>query len=156
MELEIIDSSRKRLSQFRVLRKIRNSDILIQVSASEGTGLPILEAIGLGTEILSTPVGVFGELFENTDLRLLNSITAESIHLSLHQLLETRIADSHKSSIAFQRYIEEILLEEIPLANKRKIEFLTTNRLKTRVKIEFIWFLRFVKFKASYFLISNS
>ena len=155
MELEIIDSSRKRVSQFKVLRKIRNSDILIQVSASEGTGLPILEAIALGTEILSTPVGVFGELFENTDVRLINPLTAESIHLRLHHLLETGTADRNKPGIAFQRYVGKILLEEIPLANKRDIKFLTTNRLKTRVKIEFIWFLRFAKFKANNLLTSN-
>lgn len=60
--LDVIDSGVSRISHEMVLQKIRNSDVLIQTSSSEGTGLPILEALGLETDVLTTDVGVASEI----------------------------------------------------------------------------------------------
>ena len=152
MELEIIDSSQQRISQLNVLKKIRNSDVLIQASLSEGTGLPILEALGLGTEVLSTPVGVFNEIFGINDMRSLDILTPENIHLGLHKLVEAEIADSNESTFRFQKYIGKILLEEIPLTNKRKIEFLATSNRKNQIGTELRWFFRYARFKVKNFM----
>lgn len=152
MELEIIDSGKKRISHFNVLKKIRNSDVLVQVSMSEGTGLPILEALGLGTEILSTPVGVFNELFEISDIRSLDVLTSENIHLGLHKLVEAEIADGIQSTLKFQKYIGKIVLEKIPLTDKRKIEFLTTNSRKIRIRTELLWLFRYARFMVKKFI----
>lgn len=61
-ELIVIDSSNERFSNHRVLEMIQSADVLVQTSASEGTGLPILEAIGLGTLVITTNVGVAPEI----------------------------------------------------------------------------------------------
>lgn len=53
-----IDSSSKRVNQGEVLRSLAGSELLIVTSHSEGTGLPILEALGVGTNVLSTDVGI--------------------------------------------------------------------------------------------------
>jgi glycosyltransferase involved in cell wall biosynthesis len=46
------------VSNREVVGLISQSKILIQASRSEGTGLPVLEAMALGTVPISTPVGV--------------------------------------------------------------------------------------------------
>lgn len=53
-----IDSSLNRVNQGEVLRSLAGSELLIVTSHSEGTGLPILEALGVGTNVLSTDVGI--------------------------------------------------------------------------------------------------
>lgn len=57
----VVDSATKRIPNYKVLEMIARSEILIQASQSEGTGLPVLEAIGLGTTVLTTEVGIVEE-----------------------------------------------------------------------------------------------
>lgn len=57
----IIDSASQRKTQQEVLRNLASSEVLIVTSTSEGTGLPILEALGVGTNVLTTDVGVVRE-----------------------------------------------------------------------------------------------
>ena len=60
--LIVIDSSIEYLNNHRVLEMIQSADVLIQTSASEGTGLPIIEAVGLGTSVITTKVGIAPEI----------------------------------------------------------------------------------------------
>lgn len=61
-ELIVIDSSIKRFENHSVLEMIQSADVLVQTSSTEGTGLPILEAMGLGTLVITTKVGVAPEI----------------------------------------------------------------------------------------------
>jgi glycosyltransferase involved in cell wall biosynthesis len=59
--LEIIDSSSKKLSHHEVLERMANADVILQSSESEGTGLPLLEATLHGAVPISTDVGIAKE-----------------------------------------------------------------------------------------------
>ena len=71
VDLKIIDSAHGKLKNSEVINQIRASDILIQASTSEGTGLPLLEALGVGTEVLTTRVGVAEEILGGDSARVL-------------------------------------------------------------------------------------
>ncbi len=61
-ECIVVDSARNRISNLETLKLIHQSHVLVQASRNEGTGMPILEALGLNTAILTTNVGVAPEL----------------------------------------------------------------------------------------------
>jgi glycosyltransferase involved in cell wall biosynthesis len=111
-ELTLIDSGKGSLPYFDVLSKIRESDILIQTSKSEGTGLSALEAMALETSVLSTPVGVFSEIIPiDLENHLINSNLAE-IHSKIHSI------NLKKSTNAFLKTWEKYL--DIALSEKVK------------------------------------
>lgn len=62
VESEVLDSFVERIPQREVFQKIARADLLFVTSHSEGTGLPILEALGLGTSVISTDVGIARDL----------------------------------------------------------------------------------------------
>ncbi len=62
----IIDSNSRPISNIEVLREIARSSFLIQTSQSEGTGLPVLEALSMGTIPITTDVGVAGEVLKGS------------------------------------------------------------------------------------------
>lgn len=62
IELELIDSSFRRLPNSEVLERLTPSTLLIQTSDSEGTGLPLLEALARGSTPITTRVGVAPEI----------------------------------------------------------------------------------------------
>jgi hypothetical protein len=61
VEAQIIDSAVVKLSQDEVFQKLATSELLMVTSLAEGTCLPILEALGMGTNVISTDVGVAQE-----------------------------------------------------------------------------------------------
>lgn len=62
IELELIDSSSQRLPNSEILKRLAPSTLLIQASESEGTGLPLLEALARGSTPITTRVGVAPEI----------------------------------------------------------------------------------------------
>jgi glycosyltransferase involved in cell wall biosynthesis len=62
IELELIDSGSQRLPNSEVLKQLTPSTLLIQTSESEGTGLPLLEALARGSTPITTRVGVAPEI----------------------------------------------------------------------------------------------
>jgi glycosyltransferase involved in cell wall biosynthesis len=58
----VIDSAVKYLPNNEVLQKIRQAEILLMPSKSEGTGMPFLEALSLGTLPLVSSTGVAPEI----------------------------------------------------------------------------------------------
>ena len=83
-DIKVIDSAKEYISQNKVLQFIRDSDILLQTSKNEGTGLTLLEAIGLGTNVVSSKVGIAPELLNEN--HLLQSLNAKDIHSKIHSL----------------------------------------------------------------------
>lgn len=59
---KIIDSATKKVKHRQVLEELSRSSILLHPSASEGTGLPILEAALMGCFPITTDVGIAKEL----------------------------------------------------------------------------------------------
>jgi glycosyltransferase involved in cell wall biosynthesis len=63
LRFKVIDRGRAFIPQRSTLIEIAKSNFLLQTSASEGTGLPVLEALALGTYPLTTDVGINREVF---------------------------------------------------------------------------------------------
>jgi glycosyltransferase involved in cell wall biosynthesis len=140
----VIDSSIAYLDNHRVLEKIQAADVLIQTSASEGTGLPVIEAAGLGTLVITTRVGIAPEIFNESLARLICNRDPEEITRTI--LSEYPIQKEMKALLhgAYTNYLEECLLESI---GPRKI--LATNgawRLQRGYKLISIrWLLRHLR-----------
>jgi len=112
-KLIVIDSSIAYLDNHRVLEKIQSADVLIQTSASEGTGLPVIEAAGLGTLVITTRVGIVPEIFDGSLARLICSRNPREITRAI--LSEYPIQKEIKELLhgAYTNYLEECLLESI-------------------------------------------
>lgn len=70
-EVEIVDLAQQKIPHKNVLKKIASSEILLVASDFEGTALPILEAIGLGTYVISTNVGIAPEVLGDARVGLI-------------------------------------------------------------------------------------
>ena len=83
-KFEIIDSASGRKTNIEVLRTIHNSSLLLQPSESYGSGLPILEALGLGVTPITTDVGIAREVLENYN-NLIVPRDSACFHSLVHQ-----------------------------------------------------------------------
>lgn len=139
-DFKIIDSRKALINNLEVLKLIRTSDILLQVSKSEGTGLPILEAAGLETNILTTPVGIVPEFFNNTEFLLQEKPDAEMVHAKLHSNSHVDLGKSLRNQ--FENYVKSISAEKLP-NNKKLIELPKIKQLWVRVMIHMYWLFRY-------------
>jgi hypothetical protein len=144
MELIIIDSSKEFYEYSEVLLRIREADFLLQVSDSEGTGLPLVEALGLGTDVLTTKVGVSEEIFDLNEHSHFVSRNPNEIHNLLHEKIEMNSTE----------YLNEIYENYIFQAQNESIGSLKKTIFSvTGIKIplyqwmftKFIWKYRFFK-----------
>lgn len=143
-EVEIVDLALQKISHESVLHKIATSEILLVASDHEGTGLPILEAIGLGTYIMSTNVGIAPEILIdsrvgiilNQDPNDFLTVIAKFEYHANHQITDK----------VFQDYVSRAISENI--GRKGNVNFATNLQsyvahynLKMRLK----WFFRYLK-----------
>jgi glycosyltransferase involved in cell wall biosynthesis len=144
-EISIIDSSQNLLPYFDVLRKIRESDILIQTSKSEGTGLSTLEAMALETSVLSTPVGVFNEIVPMDLEEYFISNDLAEIHSKIH-----RINLEESSGIflnIWEKYLNIALSEKVKDFKIGSTSFKTQKvRIWITVETRIFWILRYLTF----------
>ena len=145
-KIKVIDSAEQRLGNAEVLRNINESKVLVQCSIEEGTGLPFLEAMGLGVVPVTTKVGVAEELLTASLSPLLVSHEVEEFSQAIEWAKDN--SDWIESNIRekFDNYCknageESIFFESIP--GNHLLEHSTKNDLFHRVK----WFFRFCKFK---------
>jgi glycosyltransferase involved in cell wall biosynthesis len=125
VDFKIIDSSEKRLSHETVLREIRDSLVLIQTSKTEGTGLPLLEAAGLGTVTITTDVGVASDFLQG-ELQIL--IVERSIEGFLEQIAFAFSNSAQLSKMLeerFEIYVEEVSRDSIPQPRDTKLKDLS-------------------------------
>jgi len=141
--LEIINSAEKSMSHLETLVKIRQADYLIQASVSEGTGLPVLEAISLGTIVLTTNVGIAQEIFDSK--KSLNIVTRDAvfIHDRLHEIEKVNLLPS--TTLIYRQYIKKIIKETLEPQNKNMQETIVipNNKFRITVITNLYWFLRF-------------
>lgn len=103
----VVNSADGLVPNIQVLNAIAQCEILIQTSASEGTGLPVVEAIGLGTTVLTTKVGIADE-FRFPSINLLDQF--EEVEDILERVLFLQKYPSLPEK-AFDEFISESLLE---------------------------------------------
>ena len=147
-DFQIVDSSEKRLSHFDVLKKIGRSKFLVLASVSEGTALPVLEAMALGTIPITTNVGVASEVLTGP---LRKYICGQST-----SEMQEKINADHNDDIAsilmasFDNFISVCKKETIPYSFNREkpIPWLKLG-LKDQIFTYIIWKIRFFKYSIS-------
>lgn len=145
IEFEILDSRKIRISNQEVLRRISSSRVLLQTSDSEGTGLPILEALGLGVAPVTRDVGIakellIGELSKfivNTNLDDIENTIQIAIKFKNRELL-TKTYDSFIRKAKSENIVWQ--MTQIVLPWKR------SNPVKI-AKIKLAWAYRYFKSK---------
>jgi glycosyltransferase involved in cell wall biosynthesis len=116
--LIVIDSSIEYLDNHRVLELIQSADVLIQTSASEGTGLPIIEAAGLGTSVITTKVGIAPEILCGDLARQICERNPEE--LARRILLELPV-EEERQSLLHDTYVNFIKICRTESIGPRKI-----------------------------------
>jgi len=143
-KFEIIDSAIVRKSNIDVLRIISTSSVLLQSSVSEGTGLPILEALGLGVTPITTDVGIAREVLGmNSGLIVPNDPTV--FHSLIHQeRMEPSLSKDDAIEI-FENYINSISHEKIHSEVQKVNTAMKWSKPKLLVEIRIIskWVFRF-------------
>jgi glycosyltransferase involved in cell wall biosynthesis len=146
MQIQIIDSAKQRLSNTDVLREINQSNLLIQCSTKEGTGLPLLEAAGLGVAPISTKVGVAAEILNDELSALLVEPTVDGFteaikwaNQNLTWITETIIKN-------FESYCQKAEAEPIFFEAARSEHVIET--VSNQDFYDFVrWFIRWCKFQ---------
>lgn len=101
----VIDSAVNKFPQREVIRNLAKSELLIVTSASEGTCLPILEALGVGTNVISTDVGI-ANLFTTVQL-LPNNTSPRDILESFVKWKQAKVS-AHEVVSDFEHYINRL------------------------------------------------
>jgi glycosyltransferase involved in cell wall biosynthesis len=112
-QLIIIDSSIDRLENYRVLEIIQSADFLIQTSFSEGTGLPLIEAAGLGTLVITTNVGVAPEILVGGLQKLICARDPE--------LIANRVISEYPFRVQTQALLQKAYMNYLDLCREESI-----------------------------------
>ena len=126
-EFVIIDSSQERLTHREVLQKVWSADILIHTSKSEGTGLPILEALGLGTNVVTTAVGIAPEISARFARQNIAEPSPESFFNKLQLLLSEGTVPVKNLRSDYLSYIEKVKSESLDGVAIRQLSFPKTS-----------------------------
>jgi hypothetical protein len=141
----IIDSASSRLKNLSVLMEIRKSRILIQTSENEGTGLPVLEALGVGTVPVTTKVGIAEEILSGEFSSLIVSKSVSDFYSKIMELGEPSEDFSRSCISLFDAYVFRVASEQIEWT-RGAVEFTNDTyswfvRAETRLK----WLIRFFR-----------
>lgn len=120
--LVVIDSAIDRKSNMETLQIIQESGVLLQTSMNEGTGLPVLEALGLGTTPISTDVGIAKEILVNFS-NLIVAPDPEVIHSTIHKERTHPSLSENEAINIFENFIALISKETFP-AHERNMNIL--------------------------------
>lgn len=138
-DIKVIDSAKEYISPLKVLEFIRNSDILLQTSKNEGTGLTVLEALGLGTNVFSSKVGIAPELLDEN--HLLQSLNAEDMHSKVHTLGYKKNEDD-----LYQKFYEHTSKSKEETLVLYKAHKILPSRFvyKQRILLKLYWAYRYI------------
>lgn len=113
LKFKVFDSAKQRVDNKIILSEIANSRVLIQASESEGTGLPILEALGLGVIPVTTDVGVAVEVLTSELSEFIVPRNLADFRNGISTALEKGEAFSSHCIDSFESYIRLASAERI-------------------------------------------
>ena len=149
LSFKFIDSSESKIPHIEVLKMIRGSRILLQTSKSEGTGLPLLEAAGLGTLVLTTKVGI-AEYFLNGRLsELIVPRNVRDFAIEINRLIKDHEDFSQLLMRRFDQYIDEIKDDFIPSDVRPKLKDSNTLIRSWKTLSHVKWFRRWILARAN-------
>ena len=144
--IDVIDSAVGRKSNIEVLKTIHASRLLLQSSVSEGTGLPILEALGLGVTPITTDVGIAREIL-GMHSHLIIPRDPTVFHSIVHQELLAPSLSNEEAIEIFEKHIYSISNEKFPTDFQKVtngIQWFQPSFL-VKIKISSTWMVRFFK-----------
>ena len=150
-EIRVIDSALERLSNLEVLTEIAKSTFLLQTSRSEGTGLPLLEAAGLGVIPITTNVGVAEEFLRGLLSQLISNPTPKDFLFVKDWALRNEAKLSQELIARFDDYVSAAQRESIYYDSEKSVNSISVN-LWTEFKSCLLWFLRSGKYRVRHLL----
>ena len=147
----VIDRSQILMSHEDVLRLIARSHYLVQFSKSEGTGLPVLEAMALGTIPVTTDVGIASMALGKFGRKLIvtNYLeAAEVIKAEWNPELSHSMEDNYALHVVKIQESLNNLKDYISDSAPRQVEQNqneSTVKGKSSLTIKFIWLFRFFR-----------
>lgn len=144
LNLLVIDSAKKKRGKREVLTAIKHSCCILITSDSEGTSLPLLESMALGTPPISFNIGVAPELLTES---LSTQVVARDPELMVNQVLKTLKTEELlglECRRSWFKYLKDCESEIVQIAS------ITSTTGNWRIephgdKNLFVWFLRWIK-----------
>lgn len=145
-KIQVIDSALGRKSNIDVLRTIHNSNFLLQCSISEGTGLPILEALGLGVTPITTDVGIAREVL-GSHMNLIVPRTPERFHSLIHNEQSHPTLNEETAIQIFEDFVSVISRESFPgkSPNAQSQFVWPPASFKSKIQVVATWTFRYVR-----------
>jgi glycosyltransferase involved in cell wall biosynthesis len=130
------------------LREIRSSKVLLVTSKSEGTGLPILEALALGTTPLTTDVGIAHEVLSG---KLAQNILSRNVDEFLRKILNVLASDVSESFLedTFEKYLERNISSFLHAVESQERSVTTYHEFPVKKSMYIKWLLRYAKKRLS-------
>ena len=143
---KIFDSSRGPHSNKVILKAISEADILFMASKSEGTGLPVLEAMGLGTIPISTRTGIASEILSANFPELLVERNVSSFLHAVSIVLEN--ISKYKDGLlnSYESYLintKNEVIGNVPIL--RNTGYQLQFSLVQKIKIILKWKIRYLR-----------
>ena len=141
--LKIIDSATGYLDNLSVLREIASSKVLIQTSDSEGTGIPLLEALALGTIPITNRVGVAEEILTDS---FSGNVIKKEVDYYFDKIMEVANTNSDENKLVgiFANYLESSGVPEVS-GDTKKYTPLDKFSLQKQIMASIFWKIRFIK-----------
>jgi glycosyltransferase involved in cell wall biosynthesis len=143
--IKIRDSAIRRAPNGEVLRSMAESQILIQSSVHEGTGLPLLEALGVGTIPITSDVGIAKEVLTGELAHLIVERNTDSFEKKIYEITASV---NHLSTLcisAFDSYIEKVKSETIEWVKRETSFDESYGSFLKAVRVRLVWIYRFYR-----------
>jgi glycosyltransferase involved in cell wall biosynthesis len=141
LSIRIIDSSKKSYLNSYVLNEIASSRVLVQCSKSEGTGLPVLEALGLGVTPVTTDVGIATEVLTGTLSKFIVEGSPESLACGMSLALQ--YSNSDLLIQTFDSYIDRLQDENVCWEEPKEMTVKVESNIQSSIRVRLRWALRF-------------
>ena len=143
LNFEIIDSHEQQVSNEELIKRMSKSRVLIQASDSEGTGLPILEALGLGIVPVTRDVGIASEVLQDDLLKFIVKASIEDFEDTIMEALtfqnRTLLLES------YQKFIKSAQSEFIVWDHFQLKYCSKPVNLSIVIKVRIMWIYRYYR-----------
>jgi glycosyltransferase involved in cell wall biosynthesis len=141
--IKIIDSASGHVDNLSVLREIASSRMLIQTSNSEGTGLPILEALALGTIPITNKVGIAEEILTGS---LSDFVINNEVDHYFNKIIEVAHKQPNQEELlkVFNKYLHHSSIPDL-IEVEEKVTPLQKFRLWKHLIVLLFWKIRFIR-----------
>jgi hypothetical protein len=146
IERVIVDSGVKKVANSKILELLDPETILVQASKSEGTGMPVLEALSKGSTPVTTCVGVAKEILTKDFEFLIVEPDANQFYKVICKIIESGPPDSNELQNILRNHLDENFKAVFPFTVETKTPL--TSISGNHWMVISIWFSRFALNKA--------